>query len=257
MVMDSDSSTPLLPCGNSASSRRFPERSRLALAASVFAIAATVVLVTSSARPRIEELMKTVAAKTIPLGSTEVSGALDRSAQEYGPIPPWASKLVNTSVDPCEDFYEYSCGTWLKNTKIPSDHTSWSYAFDTAKDKVANQMHKWMQADSGTAGILFRSCADVDSVNAKGNKPYVDSKYLKVVNDVKDEKTLIKAMAMMQHIDGTAFFDFAVEPDNIDPTVYSFYLQQGGISLPDRSYYLTDTHKQLMTKLYPKKAGSS
>merc|ERR1711871_901873 len=132
--------------------------------------------------------VKAVAAYKVPEkvhGTSEVVNGLTKASAEYGPIPPWAAALVNTTVDPCDDFYEYSCGSWLANTKIPTDHTSWAFSFDTAKDRIANSVRKWMQEDKGTAGILFRSCADVKSINAMGNKPYVNSPYLKIINNVK------------------------------------------------------------------------
>lgn len=49
----------------------------------------------------------------------------------------------NTSVNPCENFYEYSCGGWMNNTQLPSDLTRFTRSFNTIEqenDKVLKQV---------------------------------------------------------------------------------------------------------------------
>lgn len=102
------------------------------------------------------------------------------NADSMPKVPSYGAAAVDRSVNPCEDFYHFACGTWLKNNPIPSDQAAWgSFAELNQRNQfvLKDILEKAAARDgSGTPieqkiGTFYSACMDEKAVNAKEFKP--------------------------------------------------------------------------------------
>ncbi len=155
------------------------------------------------------------------------------------------AKAIDHSVDPCQDFYQFACGNWIKNTKIPGDRSRWVRSFNVIHKKNEQVLRKILQ-DAEKAeksekpglqklGNYYAACMDEKAVEKAGLKPIkpllAKAKHLGSVK-------AISALVTELHKDGIwALFDVSSDQDFKDATRYIAYLDQDGLGLPDRDYY--------------------
>ncbi len=156
---------------------------------------------------------------------------------------------MDRSVDPCVDFYKYSCGGWEKNNPIPPDQTSWSVYGKLYEDNLKYlrgileeaSMAKDRDAVSQKIGDYYSACMDEAAVEKLGAKPMQAD--LAAIQALKSVREVAPLAARLHLQDDNLLFDSGSQqdPDNSDAVIVE--LSQGGLGLPDRDYYTRDDPK--------------
>ncbi len=153
---------------------------------------------------------------------------------------------IDKSADPCVDFYQYACGNWRKDNPIPSDQVVWGRFNELAeRNRYLLYLDLKQAADSPSTplqrkyGNFFAACMDSSLADKLGDQPILP--LLHRVEALRDKKQIAAVVAWLDATKGTdSFFRFGVGQDQKNSSLEIESLFQGGLTLPDRSYYLED-----------------
>ncbi len=167
---------------------------------------------------------------------------------------------IDRSVKPGDDFYHYANGSWIKRTEIPPDRVGmdvWTKLADVGNKRMADLIAEIAKsnpaAGSPTRKIadLYNSYMDEATIEAKGLTPL--RPHLDAIAAIKDKGELAHALGESLRADVDALnntnyhtpnlFGLWVAPGFNDSDHYTGYLMQGGLQLPDREYYLSDSEE--------------
>lgn len=156
--------------------------------------------------------------------------------------------FMDTNVKPGNDFFRYVNGTWLDNTEIPADKTTWGSfnelrqntdkdALDILKEAATNPKYK-SNTDQGKAVNLYKTIMDTVARDKQGISPL--KPYLAKINAVKNTKDLQALLIEMEPVGGLGFFGVGIGADAKNSNRNVINVGPGSVGLPDRDYYVSD-----------------
>ena len=165
---------------------------------------------------------------------------------------------IDRSVKPGDNFYLYANGDWIKRAVIPPDRAAvdvWTKLDDLSNKRTADLIAEIAKsnppAGSGTRKVadLYNSYMDEAGIEARGMAPL--KPHLDAIAAIRDKKELAHALGESLRADVDALnntnyhtanlFGLWVAPGFNDPEHYIPYIMQGGLVLPDREYYLSES----------------
>jgi putative endopeptidase len=153
---------------------------------------------------------------------------------------------IDKTADPCTNFYQYACGNWMKNNPIPSDQVRWG-RFNELAERNNYLLYSELKsaADSPKTplqkkyGDFFAACMNVEEADKLGAAPIHPE--LDAIAGLTDKKQLTALnLKLFKEFGGGPLFYVGVQQDQVDSSKQILGTGQGGLSLPDRDYYLLE-----------------
>ncbi len=187
-----------------------------------------------------------VAQQTLP------SPALPAPLQQMPYSPSLDLTSLDRTVDPCNDFYKFSCGGWIKRNPIPADQAAWS-VYGKLTDE--NQQFLWgiLEADAKATertpvqqkvGDAFAACMDTATIDKRGLEPLAGE--MGTIDSLKDRISVAFAISRLSREQpGSFFFNAGARQDPSNSNSMIADVEAGGLGLPDRDYYLKTDAKSV------------
>jgi putative endopeptidase len=191
-----------------------------------------------------------------PTSRTDESSGPEAARVQPRPAPRFSLDYLDRSTSPSIDFYRFAAGRWLDSNPIPDDKVLWS-AFGALVERNFELLHGILEetaraTDSAPrsprrqVGDFYASAMDGERIERLGFEPF--RPLLERLERIAAPEDVVEAWAELHRDGRSGAFYAGVSADKRDSSVYAFYLMQGGLSLPDRDYYLKEEFAEIRKK---------
>jgi endothelin-converting enzyme/putative endopeptidase len=159
-------------------------------------------------------------------------------------LPGLDTRLIDTTADPCVDFFQYACGNFSKLYPIPPDRSSFgtgAMIYEYTENVLHTMLEKAAASGAGRTaneqkiGDYYASCMDTDAIERKALTPL--QRDLDRIAALKSKDELPELLGHFQLINVNAFLGFGEQQDFKDARKQIAVVDQGGLGLPERDYY--------------------
>jgi predicted metalloendopeptidase len=175
-------------------------------------------------------------------------GSIRLMAADDSPAHGFDVADLDRSCKPCDDFYQFAVGGWLKANPIPPEYPLWG-SFITLAEKNLQALHEILEAaatntsaapgsNEQKVGDFYATCMDTKAIDAQGLQPI--SAELASIDAIHDTAGLLNTGARLQTQGVGVLFAFGSDQDFQDSSKVIGEANQGGLGLPDRDYYTRD-----------------
>ena len=165
-----------------------------------------------------------------------------------------AREGMNPAIRPQDDLFGHVNGRWLEEEEIPADRSSWG-PFVQLADAAEVQVRAIIEElaagepsseDARKIAALYTSFLDTERVNELGTAPVQG--LVAAVSGLRDLTDLARFVGEFERIGGSGLFASYIDTDRKDSDRYLVYLSQGGLGLPDESYYRDEKFAEIRQK---------
>ena len=185
-------------------------------------------------------------------------GSETAPTEAAAPVEPLKSGVeltgMDTSVRPQDDYYAYANGNWLKETEIPADQFGWG-SYMTLRDDSLTDVKAIVDEVAGDAADSEAAAKIGNYYNAYMNEERIEELGMSPlegifaeIDAIEDHKAMSRWFGENNDIGIDGPFNFYINQDDKDSTVYAIFIVQSGLGLPDKEYYFDESERGLQLR---------